>query len=68
MATSGGRPQDIVNIYSRIFPSEARFGNLFLSTVVIAAQELCATVLALAVLVIGAMLFARSRQPSQETK
>lgn len=68
IATSGGRPQDILSIYSKIFPPDARFGNILLSNIVITLQESCATILVLAVLVIGAMMFMQSRQTSKPSK
>lgn len=64
MATSGGRPQDIFNLYGALFPN--RFGNLTLSSYVILVQESCATILALVVLVIGAIMFAQARQATKK--
>lgn len=68
IGTSGGRPQDVFNLYSKIFPAEARFGNIFLSTIAITLQESCATVLGIAILIIGAMMFTQARQSSKPSK
>jgi hypothetical protein len=68
IATSGGRPQDILSLYGLVFPPQARLGNILISTLVITGQEACATVLALAALVIGVMLFSQAPQPADKSK
>lgn len=60
IATSTGRPTDVVSLYGRIFAE--RMGNLTLSSYVIAAQQSLACLLALVILVLGIVAVVQARK------
>ena len=60
--TSSGNPRDRVSLYSQLFATTV--GNLPLSNYVTGLQFLCASVLALVVLVLGVVAFMQARKAS----
>lgn len=68
IATSSGRPADIISLYGLVFPPQSRIGNISISSLVITGQEACATLLAVITLIIGIGVFFQSRQTSKKTR
>jgi hypothetical protein len=62
IATSGGRPTDMISLYGRVFTQ--RFGILTLGNYISAGQEALACLLALVILVLGIVVVVRARQAS----
>jgi hypothetical protein len=60
--TYSASPRDAINIYGRLFA--APVGNLSLANYVSGLQYLCASVLALVVLVLGVVAFMQARKTS----
>ena len=60
--TSSANPRDAISIYGRLFTTP--IGNLSLASYVSGLQLLCASVLALVVLVLGVVAFMQARKAS----